>query len=479
MQRTRLLRFSRGFFQVSCAAPGVLALGLALTACGDPCAYPDVRDRLAAASAGSTVELGACTVVAEEPLVVPPGVHLRGHESGTRIEGRVVLLGSEGATTQLSRVAVTGGAGGDVVRVWSEAGGGEVSITDVHVTARVGIAVAVDEVESLTMSGVTLVGGIAGEEDATLATQPTVPGGREFADYGLVALGSRITLSELDVRGFRVAGACLAVGTTGTWRGGAAGNGIGAGVQVAVDADVSLEDVEISELWLAPAVTSIGVHVDGARVRAAGMTEAMPLVGDAWGVVVANGAEASLENVLIDSNARLGGVAVVDGGALVMQGGSIVGTTQFGVFAYGAASLSLTGTEIRDVVRHAATWSATTEVGDGIFSGRGEGDAPTAISLSGVTLSGNSRIGALFDGNGMDPASLALSDVEVSVPEAIADARGVHLQNVAALPPDWDSDVRRDAITQARDLSGSALEIVEAPSTPYGVIMPPTLVAAE
>lgn len=129
------------------------------------CDRASAEAALAAASAGETVELGACEL--EGPLHVPPGVTLAGRDGTVVVappdSGAIVVLGGEPPSRVVGLDVRVEGRIGILAR-----GGGRVAIEDVRIDAARGIALGATGLTELVLARVTAEGPI----DATTAIDP-------------------------------------------------------------------------------------------------------------------------------------------------------------------------------------------------------------------------------------------------------------------------------------------------------------------
>ncbi len=456
-----------------------VALCISLAACSTPlCDHDAAEAALAAASAGETVELGACEV--QGPLHVPPGVTLAG-TGGTVVvapagSGAIVLLGGEPASTVRGLAVRVEGRIGILAR-----GGGRAAIEDVDVDASRGVAIGATELSELSIARTTLRGPIdettaldpiylrvvAGPPVAGACTDPScecTPGdvrGDEACDasgrwatmtatHGVYASGvGSVVLTDVEVIGFAEHGVVLSE-SDAVWNGGRIDATLGTGLRQ-VGGTLSASDVTVEHTYAglrgeAPYAIAVTdeARFDGARLTVSD--------NDRYGLVLVGSAGTSASMIAErngDAAVWLGGTdefALTDGSFADNRFATLVITESSNVAIERTRvdrtrAMELAGLRPGGVVR----------LGDGVHV-----HASTAgIRLADMTLGDNERAGIVLDLGASGTPDVAFSTVVVdgtgSQLGAIAGRLSGDWTLATETPAGWDTGITRGGVVGTND----------------------------
>lgn len=417
------------------------------------CDPAELTAALAGASAGSTVRVGACTVMGT--FTVPAGVTLEGRDAtqsvleGADSHGAVVRLqpGAAGSQAVLSKIRVESRS---LVGVHAN-GAGAVGLRDVQVRATEGVGLAFVDSTSVLLERVAAVGPVPSEggnrpevvwnrvsavapervepadPDRCTGTIPpdecaiddrqeiACPGCgmvRQFCDstcqwtsvvatQGLALVRvATATLTDVDVRGFAEIGV-LATGD-GTqvlqWARGTVTGNIGLGVY-ADGVQATLEGVRIESTFqgirIQPAAAAYFGVLGGPPTNV--VSTGLSIDGNqGFGAIHVN-AEARHEG-LVASNNRQAALWAGSTTRFELSGAMLTGNRLAGIVLVHASGVSITDSMI------AGTLATTARVGsEGVFGSvtLGDGiqifDSMSGVTLSRVTLENNERVGLSLD----------------------------------------------------------------------------------
>lgn len=438
-----------------------------LAGCGaDETVHEDLASLVAAlgeAEPGDEVRLGAVTLTATEPIVVPAGVTLVGAgEGASRIVGppddvalvlRTAAGAAESAVTDLT-VESDGRA------AFMIGGGGDGRIERCSATVTRGVGLGAEDIGRLSLDGVSLVGPVTPENaDA----QPLDPAPNDTATHGVVLVRvANANFVDVSVVGFAELGA-TALDSGLEWVGGAADRNLGAGVFV-TGGSARLVDLSVS-----------------------GTLQGLRLL-PAYGVIVTGGADVSSERLGIHDGASMGLVHAGVGGAHRDLAAS--GNRHAAVWVQDADGFELTGAgtllEDNSFAGLVGIMSTGVTFTDGTVSGTVEaprlqcgpgcevrvGDGLHWVGTTGavgrVTLRSNERAGAVFDLDGGTTEALALTSITA---DATGDSLGLVAQN-GTREDGWDTGVTRGGAAGDNDTAflaaGDALDVA-------GIVGPPDL----
>lgn len=430
---------------------GVL-LVLAVAACGDdddgdggPCGGDALAQALAAASAGDTVEVGACRI--EGAFTVPAGVTLAGAGPAESIlvgpAGGVALTlepGEIATTARGLRVEAPDGCAAIAAR---GGGAGSVALEDVGVVVARGIGIGLEGLAGATLFRVDVRGGLA-PEDTDLASPPLPPYTCENATpatHGLAAVEvAEATLQDVTIAGFAAVEALLLDGAT-TWVGGGATDFVGTGIEV-WGGTATLTDLSIVRArdGMAP-IESYGVVLaGGAEVDTSGLVVEQ---GDSIGVFC-DAAVTTHESLQVTNNGFAGVWAQnVTGFSLTGESSRIAGNGFAGVAIVDSSGAVLRDARIESTVEKLglAGPSATVRAADGVHVVR------SAVDLGDLALASNARVGLLLELGG---GSTEDASIEGVVVEAEGEALGAIAQN-GDVVAGWDDGVTRQGATAVND----------------------------
>jgi len=481
-----------------------LALMLLLGACsaGPHCDRGSAEAALAAAAPGEAGGLGAGEV--QGPLHVPPGVTLAGTDGTVVVapveSGAIIALGGPSPTTVRDLDVRVDGRIGILAR-----GGGGVTVANVSIDARRGIALGASELDDLRLEAVTMSGAVRADDAddprwVRVAGAPAEPGecpdpsdcectpgerdeaagevcdeaGRWAtwtATFGLV-LGSvaDATLRDVEVVGFARWGV-LSTDSEVRWEGGGVRDVLGVGVRQVGGAldlvDVAAEGTRAGLRGDRPYAVQV---TDGARLTAA----RLELVdNDRYGLLV-HRATGRLEDVRAERNG--------DAALWLSETDDfeVVGTaTRLADNAFaGAVVVQSSGVRIADGAiattveqeRPVGTIGVL-RVGDGVHVTSSAG-----VSLADLRLTDNARAGVVVDLGAMGSDAVRFDGVEVSGTGsqlgAIAGRPAGAGQLTVATPADWDDGVTRSGDVAANDAAfgGTVAAVTEA--LPGAVVTP-------
>ena len=459
------------------------SLLLALSACASPCSPGGLQVELDLAVPGDVVLAGACRV--EGPLVVGPGVTLRGGTDSVLASGRptdaLVTLG-EGARLESMSLDASGRAGVvmgpgaallDVeVRLTHGVGvyavGGAVSLEGVTIAGPVTADNAL-EPRWLDVAGAPTAGCAAapcecdGDIDATLERVCVSGVYRTWtATLGLYVRDATVVATGLSVSGTAEL-AVAADNSTLVWTGGGVSQALGAGVLLR-GGDAELNGVRIERVLAGlRGQPSYGlVSADGNEL----VTHDLSIVdGERYGLLQVGG-RGEHERLTIEGN---GDVAawVTDAEAFAVRGESVLRGNGFaGMVVDASDAVHLEGLLVEDtatVRRNIGDFGARS-IGDGIQLIRPGND----VVLRDVTVRGNERVGLLVD----EAASVTFVSVTASSSGeaygALAGDRDVSAGSIVlATPAGWDTGISR--VGEAATNDGAASGAFDAIVTPASV----------
>ncbi len=393
------------------------AFSAVLGGCGgdDPAGVPceELGARLAAASDGDVVRLGACR--AEGSFTVPAGVTLAGAGAGET----VVAGPAEDAVLTL---------------------GANARLEDLTVEASRGVAVDVDGVAA-RLARVTLVGPIT---EANATAVPPTPDPAETATHGLLVTSAGSTsapvqLEDVAARGFARFGV-LSLDSFVRWVGGSASDNLGVGV-MARGGEIELVGVELCRTLqgVRPMPAYAGVFSAGVAVTTSSLTvcdnEGFGLLHDGARTLHANlvGAANSEPALWVQQE----GTFELTGSESVLSGNRIAGLVLIDVADATVRDAQIDDTEL---ARRLVDGLGDVEAGDGI---QVVAASTAGLRIESVALGGNQRVGVLFD----LPSAATVDDATLSgvTVEATGDALGVVAQTPEGplASGSWDSAVTR------------------------------------
>lgn len=406
---------------------------------GPMCDAESLEAALAGAAPGDTVRIGACRISGS--FTVPAGVTLAGEGAGASV------LVTPGLQPALRLTPGTPGARATDLSVESSAnsgvlirGSGEATLEDASVTATRGMAVAVENIDSLTLTNVTLTGPITRENADGFAAAVTPD---ETATHGLVvAHAGAANLSNVTATGFADI-AVLLVSSTTTWTGGGATDTLGIGVMVYGGTAV-LADLDLSRTFqgirLVPAYGA--VFAAGAVVE----TTNLSVTGGANYGLLHDSASARHRDLRADDN-HDAAVWVQFCPSFEMSGAAteVAGNRFAGVVVYESENVVVQDAHVDTSALAVGVFEETgsIQVGDGIQVVHPIG--PT--TFRNVTLAGNERVGLLVSLRGESSDLVTIEDVAV-------DGAGTQLGAViqgGTVTPGWDAGITRTGATSAND----------------------------
>lgn len=442
----------------------MLAISVAsLSGCGGPavCTASGLAAALEGAAPGDVVELEACTV--EGAFVVPDGVTLEGVPGSVlaSVEGGQPVLRTTTATeVTLRGLAIEVRHGGVGVRV---DGTGMAHLESLTLEVSRGIGVGLDAC-SASLDGVSLDGPVDAGNAISTSLSPD-----ETGAYGIVGRsleGQTVTLRDVHVAGFAVAGATFGGGTI-DWEGRDDGPDVEAtrGLGIALfGGTATLSSVEVVGMLSAPTLTTSGIAAIGELdVTASGL---VVRDGDGFGLF-SEGADVEVTGGTFTD---LGLSALrIQRGSLLATGLTVTGNGGAGILAIDASSVTVEDADI-DGQRLVRLPSGITsvEVGDGIEVVRDETstDAPAlSLRLIDVRMSGNARTGLLIDAADGPVDSVVLERIAVDAPDGATGA----IRQRTAVPAGWDDMVTRSGAAIDDATFGGRYDSV-------GIMMPPGIV---
>jgi len=445
-------------------ALGAGSLALIALACMVGCDDAEICDAggleaaLGVASPGDVVTLGACEVAGE--FTVPAGVTLRGAGAGA-----TTLRAFEGGRALTLEAAPTGSGPpttAEALRVISDGcaaviadGPGAVTVRDVTIEATRGVGFAAQDVTALVVDRVDVVGAI---DPAALPSSIPLPpytcATTTLATHGVVVVDTTdARFTDVSARNFAAFGA-LFVDTTVSWTGGAIEDNVGTGLEI-WGGEGELDGVRLCRARQGTLLVESynGLFAAGASVHSNGLTVCE---SEAFGLMHA-GATGLHEDLAATDNA-FAGVWAQDSAALTLRGAAtaLTGNGFAGVATTGTPTVSIANARIEGTDTRTSLVGETGSIraGDGVHLVGAE-----EVSLDGLSLPDNERVGLLLDFAGGAPTSLAVTAVEVNGTGA---AFGALAQN-GAVPDGWDADITRLGMTLANDADfDGALDIVQA-----------------
>lgn len=443
---------------------GLVALSLACSfsaACSggdDACA--DLPGALAAASAGETVNLGACTVTGD--IVVPEGVVVAGVGERTVLAGSVTLDG--GAGLRALSVEATGPVG-----VAINGNGDPATLTEVRVTSATGVAIRADS-RGAALTDVTLRGPVTPDNAPSVAPMPSA---EDTATHGLLLTNAGTVEAPVTIRGLVISGfarfGALFIDSHVVWEGGSSAENLGVGLMAeggSVDISAVALDDNLQGIQPFPAfgaVFTAGCDVQTVDLAIGGNEGYGALHDDATvsheNLVAADNADAALWAQATRDFALTGASTALTGNRLA---GLVLVDTSTAMVRDASIDMSRNATRIEGE-------TGSIEVGDGVHA---VVPSVSGLVFEGVTLTGNERAGMLLDIGDDDPTG-AVMDVTV-------DGSGASLGVIAQGPGGlvelggWDSDVTRLGATAANDAAlEAALDVVGIVAPMF--LPPPTM----
>lgn len=411
------------------------------------CGADELQAALEAAAPGETVRVGACRVTAS--LTVPAGVTLAGKGPGTSV---LVADGPRPAVrltpgTPPARVTDLSVESAANSAIFVLPGGGEVAVERVRVAATRGIAVAAQDVGSLTMSDVTLTGPVTPENHVGWPDDPN-----DTATHGLVLVRvANAALRNVTSSGFALFGALLVDSTT-TWTRGGAPRNIGTGLMV-YRGSATLENLDLTgtldgdRAWPAYGTVFAGDGTTEAQVQSTGLDVSD---GDDYGMLHQQ-ATAAHRDLVANGNGAAGvWVQHCSSFELAGAGTTIEGNAFAGVVGMETARMVVQDARIATTRKLDHTiWEGGREpVGDGIHVVRTRG----VLDVRNVMLASNERVGMLLELRDGTTAGITLEGVTAT---GTGDQFGVLVQHGTAVAG-WDSGVTRDPVTTANDAAPHA-----------------------
>lgn len=442
----------------------VCGLLLALCSCAaEPglCDPDALQEALDAARAGDVVRVGNCRVAGA--FEVPSGVTVAGHgpafsviEVAAEATGLKLLAGQGATVVEGLRLESSGAA------AISSRGTAEVRISDVEISAQRGIAIGLEDVDTVVVSDVVMTGPVHegnAQEDYLITTDndqlKMVTG-----THGLVLFGvTDATVRNASASGFALFGALLVDSST-SWVDGVLSKNLGTGLMVQ-GGRADITGVEVRETLqgarLLPAYGMIVNETDD--VRSTDM-----IICDGGGVGLLHNAAAGRHDELQVLNNGDAGVWVQDTDEFALAGpSSLISDNKLGgVIVQSSANVTLRDATVQNSL--ASPWflegGRDIVVGDGIQLR----DSVENIHLEGLQLIGNERTNLLVDfGAG---ALTGITFDRVVVQSAQGEGLGAIGQTAAdgVLVPEsgWDTGIERDAELLARDFARlQALDAVD------------------
>jgi len=212
------------------------------------CDAAELTSALAAATPGTTVPVGSCTITGH--FTVPAGITLAGPVGdthtrfvGTRSDPVLTLASNATSAPTLSDVDVESHGSVGVLAT----GAGAATIGNVRVTASLGVGLRLERTGAARIIGCTFTGPVTAENAAAVPVNPTPD---ETATHGILVVESRgVWIAGTTVRGFARFG-LLAVGSEIAWgsatgRGGAVEASLGTGIMIS-GGSATIEGVRVS-----------------------------------------------------------------------------------------------------------------------------------------------------------------------------------------------------------------------------------------
>lgn len=430
---------------------------LSITGCTEEiCDSARLAEALDSALRGETVTLGDCRV--SGAFTVPAGVTLEGQgQERSRLvsDGDETVISLEGGArpARLRNLSITSnGRHGIIGR-----GSGAASIENVTVEATRGFAVGFDRMESVDITGLTLIGPInaANAGDFT----DGLPAPEETAIVGLVINRTpEVVLADVSVSGFAQFGALFVESST-AWNGGGATLNLATGLMIeggtATLRDLVICDSLEADYTLVPAYGA--VFTEGAEV----VSEDVRVCNVEGVGVFYNSSNGSLVNLVAEGNEQgtvwaqycervevtgnttitgsgLAGIAFVETVESIVNGASIYGTTRVPLTCgHAGGRLCYPGDGIEIVFPAGRTL------------------------LRDVELVENERVGLLVSIEGSDAGSVSTESVVVNGVEEQLGAIG----QGGGVSDDWDDGVTRLGVTLLND---------EEQEEGLGVLLPKT-----
>ncbi len=441
------------FSFVLCAAAVVLTVaGCGTSGAPEICDATELDARLSSASPGDTIRLGECRV--SGTFTVPSGVTLQGAGTGSSVlvapagERGVVLVPGESESVLRDMTIEASGLAG-----LFGTGAGSVMVERVEVLASAGTGVGFDDLDSVTLSDVSITGPLT-----TASRLPSKPSPTKTALYGLVLRRvMNASLSKVDVRGFAAFGV-LALDSNVRWTEGSASQNRSVGLMMS-GGSADLTGVEISETFAGGALLPpySGVFSAGATVS----TEEL-VVSNSEGHGLIHDAVAAIHADLVATDNEKSAVWVqrVDGFELSGSGTRLL-RNAFGAFV-GRSSVNITIADAR---------IDETRTSEGFADGIHLVDSAVGLTLRRLTLTNNERIGVLADIRGSSSERLVVEGVTVS---GVGSQLGALVQDLTGAE-NLPGVVRNGESAGNDDLSaGLVLEIIEADLgvSPEGAVGP-------
>jgi len=431
------------------------------------CDETAIQDALDKASESDVVRLGACRVTGN--LTVPPGITLAGT---VEEDGESVVESTEGVAIMVSSGAVPGRVedltvvSGGSVGILVEGESGAVELARVVIRPAKGIGLSVEDIDSVTISDVTIAGPITPEnvgsfqwenrdpddEHSTMVLDPDIA-----ATHGLVIIGvgqgspadePGANLSNVAISGFGMFGAVL-VNSNTRWVGGGVQDTSSTGLMIH-GGRASLEAVELRDVFhsgQSPVPAYCGVIAAEADVG----TEGLTISGCARYGILHDNASAVHVNVTAEDNQD---VALWAQGCheLEVSGAStmISGNAHAGIVVRETDIVTIVDAHVESTLERQIRVGETGHavVGDGIQLI----DIDGSVLLGDLTLLNNARVGLLIDTT-FEPETWDLSSI-------VVEGSGAQLGAVAqgqGIPSDWDSEIERRGETVSNDESPPTL----------------------
>ncbi len=442
------------------------SFGLWGAACGEKafCDEASLVSALERAGEGDLVRVGDCRV--EGSFLVPPGVTLQGSgvESSVIVSpaGAAVILEPGATETRLSNLTIE--SDGEVgVLAYGE---GSVALENLSVRPSRGIGVGGQDVSSLALSDVEIIGPITPENVTDLSPgESPEKAAEKTATYGLVILDvADARLDRVEVRGFAYVAAHLD-GSTVTWRQGGIEDTARHGLAV-FGGSTSLEDVSICRVLQGFFPIAMGaVLADDAAVESRRVTICE---NEGFGIYQIGGSAEHVDMKAVENRGAAIFAREMSAGLEVSGPETEIRANHFvGIAVIDSSNVTIKDAQVVEGMLQTRMDGETRsiEVGDGInLVGSIEG-----IRMEGLRLSDNGRAGILIDLGGTGTVAADwLEGIEVSTS---GDQLGVVAQN-GEIPVGWDDGVERTGSAEANDTgflsSGMTLDhagMVELPAS--------------
>ncbi len=410
----------------------------ALISCGPvgPCADAEcLTIALADASVGQTIRLEPGTITGN--FVVPGGVNLQGAGDGVSIIDSndfdpVLTIAADASGTVVADLEIQGGPGGGI----RATGDRDLTITNLTVSATGNGAVIIGGLASFTADGLTVTGNV---EETDFGGITTTVDPETFTLVGLlISEVGAVDLTDVEASGFASYGVMILQSPT-TWTNGDVHDGVGTGVWVGGDVEVSLTNVSSHDI--AVGATPYGYGVVAANGVNLETDEMVARDNGLAGVLMDHAIGRHLNPTVSGNRYRGMWIQYCEGAtpevvAVEVSGGGAALTNNFGVAlgVYQSRGISITDTELSGTknapMMSFGSETQLTEIGDGVMI-----IDSNDLVFHGLVIDSNDRAGFVLDGNpglvgGPIPAIDAIFDnVQISG----AGERGFVLQNATVI----------------------------------------------